>query len=509
MKRRHDAQESQQPRKAVGVVRSRCQRRRVGALGALILAAVSVSACAHYVPEPVSAPTNAARLQARSLHDARLRRFLTATLPPQRTRDGPNANWNLATLTLAALYFHPDLDVARSRVAVARAAIGTAGQRPNPTLNLSPFYNLSIAHPTPWTIGSIVEFVIETAGKRSARQQQARSIAESARFDFASSGWQVRAHVRTALLELWAAQRRHDLARQRLALQNQLVTLLQQRFAAGEASSLDLTRERINQAQIALSERQLNGARGEARAELAAAIGVPDTALEHVAIEFTEFEGTASVCRRAVSSMEFRRRALVGRADVMSSLAEYQAAEAALKLQIANQYPNLSIGPGYNWGAIETNTISNQIGMPISLELPLLNHNQGPVAEALAKRREAASRFNAVQAHALGEIDAAVAACHSAQASLATAQSLLAGAQAHRHQVERAFRAGEVDRPTLVNAGLEALSVESSHFDTLLAERRAAGALEDALQKPLFDPALLPTEQLSNPREAHVEVSVS
>jgi cobalt-zinc-cadmium efflux system outer membrane protein len=504
MEHRQERGESKQRRPAVAGARSSASERP--ALLAICMGlAVLLAGCAHYAPAPLSPATEAERLQGRSLYDPHLQQFLAASLGAQKRKE---PGWNLATLTLAALYFHPDLDVARSHLAVARTAITTAGQSPNPTLNLSPLYNLNIVHPTPWTVGGVIEFVIETAGKRSARKEQAQSIAESARLDLASSGWQVRSHVRSALLELWSAQEHHRLAQRRLDLQNQLVTLLEQRFAAGEASSLDVTRERINQAQIALSERQLAGARGETRAALAAAIGVPDAALEHVRIAFTEFEGSSSVCR-SVSSAKFRQRALVGRADVLGSLADYRAAEATLKLQIANQYPNVTIGPGYNWGAIQEGSISNQVGVPVSLELPIINHNQGLVAEALAKRQEAAARFNAVQAHALGEIDAAIAACHTAEQSLAKADSLLAGSQAHRRQVERGFLAGQVDRPTLVNAALEALSVEAARFDALVAERRAAGALEDALQRPLFDPALLPAEQEDMPRRANAEVSAS
>lgn len=504
MKHRQKRGESKQRRPAVAGARSEASK-PPALLGICTSLAMLLAACAHYAPVPLSPATNAEHLQEQSLHDPRLQQFLAASLGAQGRKEPV---WNLATLTLAALYFHPDLDVARSHLAVARAAMTTAGQSPNPTLNLSPSYNLNVVHPTPWTVGGVIEFVIETAGKRSARKEQAQSIAESARFDLASSGWQVRSRVRTALLELWAAQEHHRLAQQRLELQNQLVTLLEQRFAAGEASLLDVSRERINQAQIALSERQLAGARGETRAALATAIGVPDTALEHVRITFTEFERASSVCG-LVTAAKFRQHALVGRSDVLGSLADYRASEAALKIQIANQYPNVSIGPGYNWGAIQEGTISNQIGVPLSLELPIINHNQGPVAEALAKRQEAAARFNAVQAHALGEIEAAIASCRTAEQSLAKADSLLAGAQAHRSQVERGFRAGQVDRPMLVNAALEASSVEAARFDALVAERRAAGALEDALQRPLFDPALLPAEQEEMPRRANAEVSAS
>jgi outer membrane protein TolC len=50
-----------------------------------------------------------------------------------------------------------------------------------------------------------------------------------------------------------------------------------------------------------------------------------------------------------VGSAELRRReALTKRTDVQRSLQEYEAAQAALRLAVANQYPNVRLSSGYN-----------------------------------------------------------------------------------------------------------------------------------------------------------------
>ncbi|MBV9757137.1 MAG: TolC family protein, partial [Alphaproteobacteria bacterium] len=308
-----------------------------------MLLGASLSGCARYQPAPLSASANAAGLEARSLAgNARLERFIRASLPAQPA--GP-IRWDLGSLTLAALYFHPDLDIARSKLAAARAAVATARQRPNPTLSFSPLYNLNVATPTPWTVGGVVSFVVETAGKRDKRTAQAEALAEAARWDVATAGWQVRGRVRNALLALWAAERRLQLARQREQREAELVALLGQRLAAGQSSALDLARERISRAQMDLGIRDLERARAEARVQLATAIGVPARALDGVTVSLDAFD-TAASPPAALAAL--RRRALTGRSDVEASLAEYRAADAALRLQIANQYPNLAIGPAYN-----------------------------------------------------------------------------------------------------------------------------------------------------------------
>ncbi len=52
----------------------------------------------------------------------------------------------------------------------------------------------------------------------------------------------------------------------------------------------------------------------------------------------------------------------------------------------------------------------------------------------------------------------------------------------------RALESGEADRPTLVAAGIELSIVELSRFEAGVQQRQAIGALEDALQRQLFEP---------------------
>jgi cobalt-zinc-cadmium efflux system outer membrane protein len=234
---------------------------------------------------------------------------------------------------------------------------------------------------------------------------------------------------------------------------------------------------------------------------------VPVRALDGLAISLAEFDSSASPAVIGASANELRRHALIGRTDIEASLAEYKAAESALRLQIANQYPNLSIGPAYNWGAIDTSRISNQVGAPIGFELPVFNHNEGPIAEAVARRRVAAANFTALQAQIIGQADGAAAAYRAASRTLATANALAADAQRRMQQVEKSFRSGAVDRPTLVTAQLELATAEGSRFDARLAERQAIGALEDALQQPFFDPGIWPVVPENTPRPASLASS--
>ena len=95
---------------------------------------------------------------------------------------------------------------------------------------------------------------------------------------------------------------------------------------------------------------------------------------------------------RELTRPEVRRQALLNRADVRGALAEYAASQSALQLEIANQYPDLHLGPGYAWNT--GNAGDNEWELGLTVTLPVLNHNQGPVAEAEAKRTAGRRAFS-------------------------------------------------------------------------------------------------------------------
>lgn len=442
--------------------------------------AALLAGCASYQPEPISPAVEASALESRTLNNPRLREFISVGFSVNHQTRTPTSSWDLGRLTLAAIYYHPDLDVARTKLASARAGVITAAQIPNPTLNASLTYNSTVTTPTPWTVGTMVNFLLETFGRRQYRIEQAEGLAEAARDDLATATWQVRGTVRTALLNLWAGERRLMLNKRRLALQEEFVSALENRFSAGQASALDVTRERITRNQISLAERDAERQVAQARVQIATAVGVPVHALNGVRLSFHDFERPVPPSIN-VGSGELRRQALLGRSDVQGLLAEYAATQSALQLEIVKQFPNLNLGPGYTF-----NQGDNKYDLQVSAELPIFNQNQGPIAEAMAHRKNAAARFVALQAQIIGAIDSAAATYRWASQALGTADTLLADGRKRQQQVSDSFKAGDVDRPTLLTAELELAAIGLSRFDAVVQQRQALGALEDALQHPLF-----------------------
>lgn len=453
-------------------------------------ALIWLASCATYQPQPLDAAASAGEFEQRSLAGPGLRRFL---LVNGAIAAGREPEWNLSTLIDVALYYHPDLDVARAQWAVANAEVRTAGQHPPPGLQFPLGYDASAANGlSPWLFGIAFDLPIETAGKHGHRLAQAQQLARAAQLRLAGIGWQVRSRVRERLLAEYAATQTQAVLEQQVADQTEILTLLDQRVALGEAAQPDaaLVRANLLQERVALTEAQRQ--QRDARVQLAAALGLPANALDDATLVYDALQQLPDVPAR-----DARRAALLRRTDLLAALAEYAASQAALQGEIAKQYPDIHLGPGYSRDQGEDK-------FTLAVSLPALGFlsQRGPIAEAQARRTEAADRFLALQAQAIGETDRAAATMVLARSQNEAADRLLAEQRRRLTQTEHRFAAGESDRLDLITARLTVHSATRASLDSAIAAQRALGALEDAMQQPLTgDPLHTPPVE-TNPRAA-------
>jgi cobalt-zinc-cadmium efflux system outer membrane protein len=437
--------------------------------------------CATYEPKPLAPEQFAAAFDSRRLDSPELRRFIEQQLGHELNAWPPDSQppgWTLPTLTLVAYYYHPALTLARASWAEARAALITAGGRPNPTLGLTPGYNFSASSGvTPWIPGATLDLPIETAGKRGHRITHARQLAEVARWNLVTTAWQVRAGVRDALLNFSDAMERERLLGEQFRLQEQWVARLQQRAEAGAIPRTEVTPARIALEKLRLEAAELHRLMGENTVRLAEAIGVPVASLNQakgIGLAWHFPDATSLTADTA------RRNALTRRADIAAALADYEAAQTALQLEIAKQYPDVHLGTGYQWDQGQS-----KWNLGLNLELPVFNRNQGPIAEAQARRASAAARVEVAQARAIAEIDVAMAAHRAAHGRLGTVQQLAGEQQKQAAAVEAQARAGALDAVDLLGAQIEIAQLRLVQWDAGVKAMQALGRLEDALQTPL------------------------
>ena len=164
----------------------------------------------------------------------------------------------------------------------------------------------------------------------------------------------------------------------------------------------------------------------------------------------------------------------------MAALSDYAAAQSALQLEIARQYPDVHLSPGY-----EFDQGDNKWSLGLTVELPVLNRNQGPIAEAAARRAESAARFNALQAKVLADIDTAVESFRATEKSLVLLQDLAATQATSRDAIAAQVSAGAAAPLDLLSARLELAVAEEDQLDARITRQQSVAALEDAVQRPI------------------------
>jgi cobalt-zinc-cadmium efflux system outer membrane protein len=428
-------------------------------------------AAQRYRPAPIVASATASRFESRNLADRSLQSFEERELG-HPVSPWPPKTWDLQTLSLAALYFNPSLDSARARVTSTEASLVTAGARPNPSISISP------GIPAPYLLALDFAIPIETAGKRGHRIQAANSLDQAARFDLADSAWTVRSGVRAALLNYILASQTLELFRSEAEVLGDRVNILEQIFSAGEIPGTDVDLARIELSKTRLAILTTEGQVGESKAALAAAVGIPVAGFREAQFSLPGIDTPPST--ESLSPQEVQRNAVLNRMDVRRSLALYAAAEAGLQLEIAKQYPDINIGPGYTYE--ETHSFFT---VGLSTVVPLFNRNQGPIAEAEAHRKEAAAAFLERQGQVIAKSERALAVYTAALKELAEAESLGRLQESQLKITQQAIRAGADDQLSLDNMKIQSWILARGRLDALARAQRALGELEDAVQRPL------------------------
>jgi len=444
--------------------------RATGACTVLLL----LLACSATAPPAYDSGAALRHYEARRLDDPGLQQFLAQQSGP----DAPAAaaSWDPQRLVLAALYFHPDLPIARSQWQLARAQVLSAQAAPPVSLSAALGGATGAIGVSPWLAGAALEVLLEPGQRRQQRAERAAVLASAAQAQVQQVAWQVQEGVLGAALELWSAQGREQGLARRSQLQEQRAALFERRVSAGEAAGAQWRRELSARDQLALGLAQVRAAAAQARVRLSQAIGVPPAALAGQTLRLEQFDAAPTVPAAALDGT-LLRQALQQRADVRAALAQLQAAQQDLQIELARRWPDLRLGPGYQF-----DLGANKYLVSLGADWP---RSEGPIAEATARREQAARQLLALQARLITAVEEAAAGWRLGAAGLASADALLAAAQHREESAIGRLSAGTLDRPELLAARIDREESVQAQRDMLERSWRLQLALEEALQAPL------------------------
>ena len=421
--------------------------------------ALGLAGCVAYTPAPPHPAEFVTALDARTLE-----------------AKPAGAVWSGADLLTAALTRNPQIVEARAKYLTALAGVKAAKAPPGPSLTLTAEY--ATEQPR-WGYTAASNIPLDYGARRSTRITTAELQALQAFYDYGEAVWTVRTDLERARVDADAAKTEIVLAQAAVALRNERANRLEARVAAGQdARALSITAE----ADVVAATRRLAAARGRAdaaAADLAKALGVSPAVARTLPL--------APIGETAPSLADlstWRRDAATSRRDVLRAIADYDIAEQALKLQVAIQYPAVSISPTYFY-----DHGVQKYPFDVGLALPPWDLNRNAIRQAEATRTAAGRSLELAQANVLAAVDTASAAFATAWDDLKRNREHdvpLAGQTAAAAM--RAMQAGEGDKVDALAAQAAAVDAGLALNDARHAAASANADLEDALRRA-FDPA--------------------
>lgn len=360
----------------------------------------------------------------------------------------------------------PILGIADAQVEAARGRQKQAGAGINPELsynveNFSGKGALRGMDSAEATIGLSQQ--IELGGKREARRETAGRQTATVVVQSKITRADLDLAVRDRFAELSAAEERFDLARTTVDRATRLSNVAQSLVDAGREPPLRLLRA---QAQSAEAQAQLN----IASADLAAA----QRAL-------AALWGGSQDLVDATGPWEFRREheqlntAPSETLDYKVAVADHEAAEAALRLQKANAWVDVTVNAGYR--RFEA-TGENAWVAGVSVPIPIQNMNGGAIAAARAEDRASELQLNVALIDAVRKLNDARSAFEAADARAAALENqAVRQAEEALNLAQVGYEAGRFQLIDVLDAEDAFSSIRTASIEARLARARAAAAL--------------------------------
>jgi outer membrane protein, heavy metal efflux system len=438
-------------------------RLRLGRAAPVVL--LALACCVRYVPRPLDLGAHPAAYRARRLDDPRLLAWVTRWSPPSDGR-----RWTGRQLALAALGLRADLARARAEWRAAVAGERSAAVRPQPGAQASVERAVSGSEgQSPWVISLAGLLNVELGGKRGARVRQARARTAIAEADLRLTAWRIARDAEAGALTLAAAGTDLAAARREVDALSDLEARERTRFQEGSLSSAELARTgtevQATRAEAAAAEAIMLAA----RADLAGLVAVPSRALDSVDVAGDSALDCAALEPVGIDSLA--ALALTRRPEMGRVLAEYAAAEAGVRLEVARQYPDLDLGPGFIWD-------QGVHRWTLALALPNLFgfRNRAAITQAEAARSAAGARVAEVQDALVGDVDAALSRCRGAALERAAADSQVAVSGRAAALAQAAYQRGETSGLEPALAGLAVVRAE--RLRSAARARAASAAVE-------------------------------
>ena len=426
-------------------------------MSAMVLMCLLYGCMPHkYKPEPVDSNALARQFNSWSLDNPDLIRFLLANGIGQET---VNSNaFSLNRLYLTSLFYHPEMQVAYKKLRKANVVAEHSGFRTNTGISIPlEHHSETSGGQSQWTIGAVLNFIYERKDKREARQAEAEVGLLNARLALDQLAVDIFGRIEMLYHNYLVSRARITETENEIAVLKELLDQLQGKYELGAASQFE-----ISTVKLELQQRKFELSLQENIAQ-----GLKDQLLSMTQVSHTEFSGIeidyihpvkfASSLYRDGSLSDsdintLQARLLDSHLDLAQRLNDYAQSEAALRLEIEKQYPDIVLSPGFIFDQSD-----NIWTLGTSWILPFLTNTEQElhILEALEERRIRQQEIISLQKQLLNRLYQYYNSINRYRHSISVSDEIVTTVEQRADELKKQIELGGIDRIALLRNRVE------------------------------------------------------
>jgi cobalt-zinc-cadmium efflux system outer membrane protein len=367
--------------------------------------------------------------------------------------------------------------------AVAKHSLAVqAGTLSNPTLELQGSTGSLTGSPEEHTASIGINQELPLYGKLRLRREAAQLDAESVQRKRDNSARLLMDEVATLALDFSLVEKRKELAADLVTLNSDLAAIAGDRFKADDIPELDLNLAKVELARAESRLLEVERERIPLRIKIASLTGLNQNDIK-----------LSDKLSAPIKSLDLVKLALASRPDLLALARELDRAETESRLATAEALPAVTAGLFAQWqrssvevGGMSSTSSDTQLGIRLSIPIPVFDRNQGGRAAAQARLDAADSRRLALERAITAEVEAAISRLSSSERILALfVQSILPQLTENLKLTQEAYRLGEVGILSAIDEQKKFFEVKDGYLSALHSRDVAIIKLETSVAAEL------------------------
>lgn len=401
---------------------------------------------------------------------------------PVRAESVPRSINDIITL---ALKQSAELSALAKEVGAQQSLALQAGTRSNPTLELQGSTGSLTGSPEEHTVSIGINQEFSLHGKLRLRREAGQREAEALRHQRDNTARMLRDEIATLALDYLLASKRHELAMDLVKLNRELASVAEERFKAGDIPELELNLAKVELIRAESRQLELEREKAPLRIRIASLSGLKEADIV--------LSDTFSAPSLTSSPHELVKKALTARPDLRAVACQRDRADTEQRLAEVEALPNLTAGLFVQWqhgstelGGLSSSSSDTQLGVRLSMPIPVFDRNRGGQAAARARLSAADSRRLALERSITAEVEAAAARLSASERILTLfTQGIIPQLQENLKLTREAYRIGEIGILAVIDEQKKFFDVNDGYLSAQHGTRVAAIKLESAVASEL------------------------